>query len=166
MTGRLELVLDVPDLGRAVGFYSTLWNSTPAASERGMAWFDVPESQLRLELRETATPTPVRLRLCAESRQLRALCARLGRAGVRTIQAGLSGSGGPRAVGFSDPGGNRWELCTPIRPVSAVETARVRAGHLQRSVATRVRWLLSPGPVETRFQQQRTRDESLTRRHG
>jgi hypothetical protein len=68
--GQLEVSLDVPNLGQAVGFYSAFFDGAPSATERRIVWFDVPESTLRIELREALAPTATRLRLCTEPRRL------------------------------------------------------------------------------------------------
>ena len=166
MTGQLEVTLGVPDLGRAIGFYSALLSAGPSATARRLAWFDVPDSTLRIELREASTPTATRLRLCTDSRHLAALSARLGQTGVAIAEAGLSQAGGPRAISFSDPGQNRWELCTAVGAAPRLAEPGIRAGHLWRSFARFIRRLLSPGPVEAAFRRERTREERLLLRHG
>jgi hypothetical protein len=128
-----------------------------------MAWFDVPKSVLRLALREVGTPAPLRLRLCTDPKQLRALSAAARRIGLRTAEAGLAGAG-PRAVFFSDLGGNRWEVCTPIGTVSRLDGIRARAGRLLHAVAAGWSWLSTPGPVEARFRHQRAAVERLAQR--
>jgi hypothetical protein len=94
--GQLEVRLDVPNLGQAVGFYSTLFDASPSAAERRAVWFDVPESTLRIELREALTPTTTRLRLCTDPRRLQVAAARLRQGGVAIAQAGLTPEGTPR----------------------------------------------------------------------
>ena len=79
MTDQLEVTLNVPDLGPAVRFYRTLLDSPPAAAERRVAWFDVPGSELRLAVRETATPSATGLRVCIDPDRLRAASRRLHR---------------------------------------------------------------------------------------
>ena len=166
MTGQLEVSLDVPNLGRAIGFYSALLGATPSATARRTAWFDIPDSTLRIELREASTPSATRLRLCTESRHLRALSARLSETGVVIAEAGLSQGGGPRAIRFSDPGHNGWELCTAIGAAPRLTQPGVPAGRLWRSFAGFIRRLVSPGPVEAAFRREHTREERLFLRHG
>ena len=72
MKDQLAVTLNVPDLGRAIGFYSTLLAVSPQAAQRRVAWFDVPDSPLRLELREGDTRTATRLRICATPSRIRA----------------------------------------------------------------------------------------------
>jgi hypothetical protein len=137
--------------------------ASPSATERRVAWFDVPGSTLRLELREAPTLTATRLSLCTDPRGLRAVAARLGQAGVATVEAGLTRGGDPRAISFRDPGRNRWELCAPLGVAPAPMSIHRGAARLRRSLTARARWLLSPGPVEARYHQQRSRDDAA---HG
>ena len=88
--GELEVSLDVPNLGQAVGFYSNVFDAWPMAIERRLAWFDVPDSTLCIELREALTPTATRLRLCTEQRRVQQVAAQLSRSGVTVLQAGLT----------------------------------------------------------------------------
>jgi hypothetical protein len=166
VSGQLEVTLDVPNLGRAVGFYSNVFDAEPAATERHMAWFDVPGATLRIELREALTPTATRLRLCIEPPHLQAVTARLSRGGVAIAQAGLTREGGPREIMFRDPGRNCWNLYSPIEAAAPPMPVR-RTGQFWRSLTDSIRaaWASDSG-VEARFQQERSRAESLYRHHG
>jgi len=165
MTDQFEVSLDVPDLGRAIGFYSTLLDVPPLATERRVAWFDVPDSPLRLELRETSVPAATNLRICAEPARLRAASARLRQTRVRTAERGLTTAGNPRAIALSDPGGNRLELCAPLAGGSVARTRQVGADRL-RSGGQVLRRLLSAGPVDERFDHERAREQRMLLRHG
>lgn len=112
--GRLEVSLEVPNLGHAVGFYSNIFAARPTAVERRIVWFAVPGSTSLIELRETLTPTPTRLRLCTEPHRVKRVATELSRSGVAVAQAGLTRDGSPRAISFRDPGRNHWELYTSI----------------------------------------------------
>ena len=114
MHGELEIRLEVPNLGEAASFYTALFDALPAATERQTVWVDIPDSRLRIELREALTPTTTRLRLCTEPRQLELVTGRLRRDGMVIAQAGLTTGGNPRSISFRDPGDNSWELYTPI----------------------------------------------------
>jgi hypothetical protein len=167
LCGQLEVSLDVPNLGQAVGFYSTLFDASPLAAERRMVWFDVPESTLRIELREALTPTAARLRLCTEPRRLQVLAARLSQRGVAITQAGLTREGNPRAISFHDPGCNWWELYASIIVAPPPMSIRRGTGRSRRSVAERVRAAVrAASALEARFDQERSRDQNLALSHS
>jgi len=164
--GQLEVRLDVPNLGQAVGFYSNIFDARPTAVERRMVWFDVPDSTLRIELREALTPTAIRLRLCTDLHRLQRVAARLSRSGVTIAQAGLTREGTPRAISFHDPGHNYWELHASIIPASPPTSIHRSIGRSLRSITRRAQaaWSASAS-VEARFHEQRAHDEALLRRH-
>src|ERR1700722_18497198 len=110
----IEICLEVPNLGQAASFYTAMFDALPTATERHMVWIDIPDSRLRLELREALTPATTRLRLCTEPHQLKLVTQRLRHGGVVIAQAGLTTGENPRSITFRDPGHNSWELYTPI----------------------------------------------------
>jgi hypothetical protein len=110
--GQLEVRLEVPNLGQAVGFYSNIFAACPTAVERRMVWFAVPDSTFCIELREPLTPTPTRLRLCTEPHRPQRVAAELSRFEVTVAQAELTREASARAISFHDPGRNHWELYT------------------------------------------------------
>jgi hypothetical protein len=167
VSGQLEVSLDVPDLDRAVGFYSTLFDASPSAAERRMVWFDVPESTLRIELREALTPTATRLRLCTEPRRLQVVAARLSQGGVAIAQAGLTREGNPRAISFRDPGRNYWELYASINVAPPPMSILRATGRSWRSLTEGLRAAVrAASAVEARFDQERSHAQSLALRHG
>jgi hypothetical protein len=165
--GQLEVSLDVPDLGQAVSFYSTLFDVSPSASERRAAWFDVPESTLRVELREALTPATTRLRLCTEPRRLRLVADRLSQSGVAIAQAGLTPNGSPRAISFHDPGRNSWELYVSITVADPPTSIRGTARSTWRSISERLRAAVrASSALESRLEHERGRDKDLSLRHS
>ena len=158
-----EVTLNVPHLRQAVSFYSTLLDAPTKAAERRVAWFDVPDSPLRLALREGPAPGATSLRVCTDLTWLRAASTRLRQTGVRTVASGLAADGHPRAIEFSDPGGNRLEFCTPLTATPAAHR-RIDVAALLRSGARMVRRTLSAGPVERRFDHARARDQRISLR--
>jgi hypothetical protein len=165
VTGQLQVSLEVPNLGQAIGFYSTIFAARPTAVERRMVWFAVPDSTFCIELREAAAPTPTRLRLCTEPRRLQRVATELSRTGTSVAQAGLTREGSARAISFHDPGHNHWELYTSIVATLPRQTPR-RIAQSIRSLTRRARnaWSAS-GSVEARFQEQLAYNQALLRRH-
>jgi Glyoxalase-like domain len=166
MTGDFQVRLDVPNLGRAIRFYTTLLDTTPVATERRLAWFHVPGSALDLELHEEDEVAPTSVRLCVEPGWLRATLARLGRARLRVSPSGLARAGDaalPRALVLADPAGHRWELCIPL--LSQAVPARPRVVPRARAMLAFGRRLLAPSPMEQRLERERTRSEALAHRH-
>ncbi len=160
-----EVTLNVPDLGRAISFYSTLLDTRPKAAERRVAWFDVPDSPLRLALREGPASGGASLRVCTDATRLRSATARLRQRGVRTTASGLATDGQPRAIELSDPGGNRLEFCAPLAAVPAARR-RVDVAGPVRAAAQLLRRSISPGPIDERFAHARAHDELLLLRLG
>jgi hypothetical protein len=162
--GQLEVSLDVPNLGQAVGFYSRLFDVSPLAAERRAVWFDVPESVLRIELREAPAPTATRLRLCTDPRRVHVVAARLSQGGVAVAQAGLAREGSPRAISFRDPGRNSWELYSSIIGTAPPMPTRRSAGGPWRSLTERMGAAMrTASAVEVRFDRERNQIISLTR---
>jgi catechol 2,3-dioxygenase-like lactoylglutathione lyase family enzyme len=166
MIGDLQLRLAVPNLGRAIRFYSTLLDTAPVATERRLAWFHVPGSVLDLELHEDDEVAPANVRLCVEPEWLKVAGARLGRAQLSVARSGLARAGDPalpRALMLADPAGNRWELCTPLLPhADGTDHPIASRG---RAVLEFTRRLLAPSPMEVRFERERMRSEALIHRH-
>jgi catechol 2,3-dioxygenase-like lactoylglutathione lyase family enzyme len=165
MTGDLQLRLAVPNLGRAIRFYSTLLDTAPVATERRLAWFHVPGSALDLELHEDDEAAPANVRLCVEPEWLRVAGARLRRAQLSVARSGLARAGDPalpRALRVADPAGNRWELCTPLLPqANGADQPIAPRG---RAVLEFARRLLTPSPMEVRLERERMRSEALIHR--
>jgi len=158
--------LNVPDVGRAVGFYSALLDADPKAIERRVAWFDVPGSPLRIELRESSAPAATSLRICAEPSRVRAATARLRQTGVRMAESGLLRDGHPRAIALRDLGGNRLELCAPLAGATGGRVRPAGASRMLRSSAHRLRRLIAAGAIDERFDRERAREQGMLLRHG
>jgi catechol 2,3-dioxygenase-like lactoylglutathione lyase family enzyme len=158
VTDQYEVTLNVPRLQQAVSFYSTLLDARPTAAERRVAWFDVPDSPLRLALREGSAPGAASLRVCTDATRLRTATARLRQRGVRTTASGLATDGHPRTIELSDPGGNQLEFCAPLT-AAPVARRRIDVAGLVGAAAQRLRRSLSTGPVEERFAHERAQDE-------
>ena len=161
MSNQLEVTLNVPHLGQAIRFYSTLLEAPPHARERRVAWFDVPNSPLRLALREGSTPGATNLRVCTDPTRLRAATARLRQIGVRTSASGLATDGHPRAIELSDPGGNRLEFCAPLAVAPVSRRRRLDAAGLLRSGERLLRRAVSPRPIDQRFDHARALEQSI-----
>jgi hypothetical protein len=161
-----QVTLNVPHLGRAVSFYSTLLGAPPKAAERRVAWFDVPDSPLRLALREGSAPSAANLRVCTDPTRLRAATARLWQLGVRTTASGLATDGHPRAIQLSDPGGNRLEFCAPLAATPVADRRRIDAAGLLRAGGQLLRRSLSAGPVDQRFDHTRAQEQLMLLRLG
>jgi hypothetical protein len=159
MKDQHAVTLNVPNLGRAIGFYSTLLAVSPQAAERRVAWFDVPDSPLRLELRQGGERTATRIRICAPPSRIRAAHERL--LGMRYAESGLMPGGHPRALALTDPGANQLELCAPLGRARVARTWSVDAGRWLRSGRRVLHALLALGPVERRFDQARTYEEGM-----
>ena len=166
MTDQLEVTLNVPDLGRAVRFYRTLLDSPPVAAERRVAWFDVPGSELRLAVRETATPSATGLRVCVDPGRLRAASRRLHQTGARIVASGLATDGHPRAIALSDPGGNRVELCSPLAQAPPAPRRQLDTRALLRSGARLLASAFSAGAVGERLDSARAHDQLIALGHG
>ena len=166
MTDQLEVTLHVPDLGPAVRFYRTLLDSPPVAAERRVAWFDVPGSELRLAVRETAAPSATGLRVCIDPGRLRAASRRLRQTGARVVASGLATDGHPRAIALSDPGGNRMELCSPLRLAPPVPRRSLHARALLRSGARLLASAFSGGAIGERLDSARAHDQLMALGHG
>lgn len=168
VAGRLEVSLDVPNLGQAAGFYARVFDACPTAAGRRVVWFDVPGSSLCIELREAPASAATRLRLCTEPLRLQRVASRLSQSGVTIAHAGLTREGSPRSISFHDPGQNHWELYAWIGASSSSLTSGPRRIARQWRLVTRharAAWLASAA-LEARFAQQRARDQTLLRRSG
>lgn len=165
--GQLEVSLEVPNLGQAAVFYSRIFAACPAAVERRMVWFAVPDSALCIELRETLTPTAIRLRLSTGPDRLHRVTAELGRSGVSVARTGLTRDGSPRAISFRDPGRNHWELYTSIVQSASPPDVHRSFARWWRSLSRRARaeWSASAS-VEARFNEQVAHNQALLRRYG
>jgi predicted enzyme related to lactoylglutathione lyase len=166
MTDQLEVTLNVPDLGPAVRFYRTLLDSPPVAAERRVAWFDVPGSELRLAVRETATPSATGLRVCIDPGRLRAASRRLQQTGARVVASGLATDGHPRAIALSDPGGNRMELCSPLAQAPLAPRRSLDARELLRSGARLLASAFSAGAIGERLDSARAHDQLMALGHA
>lgn len=162
MTDQLEVTLTVPDLGEAVRFYRALLGSPPVATERRVAWFDVPGSELRLAVRESSTPGATRLRVCVDPGRLRAASRRLRQIGARPTGSGLAADGHPRAIALSDPGGNGLELCSPLAVAPPARRRPLETGRLMRSGVRLLARVLSAGPIGQRLDHAHAHDQLMT----
>ena len=163
-TDQLEVTMNVPHLGQAIGFYETLLDAPPRASTRRAAWFDFPGTALSLALRESSASDRGSLRVCTDAARLRATSARLGRTRVKTIASGLASDGHPRSIALSDPGGNRLELCAPLAETPPIPRQQFDVSLLLRTTGRLLRRSLSAGPMDRRFDQARAQDQMLSLR--
>jgi hypothetical protein len=161
VTDQIAVTLKVPNLGRAIGFYSGLLAVSPRAVERRAA----PDSPLRLELRESSARAATRLRVCAAPSRVRAASETLRQKGVRIVESGLMPGGHAQAFALSDPGGNHLELCAPLGRARGARTRSVDTGRWLRSGRHALLGLLTAGTLERRFDHARTQEQVMLLRH-
>jgi catechol 2,3-dioxygenase-like lactoylglutathione lyase family enzyme len=162
MTDQFEVTLNVPDLRQAIRFYRALLGSPPVTAARRVAWFDVPDSELRVAVREGSAPGATRLRVCVDPGRLRAASQRLRQIGARLTGSGLASDGHPRAIELSDPGGNRLELCSPLALAPPARGRQIDARRLLRSSARLLTRALSADPIGRRLDQAQAQDQLMT----
>jgi len=156
-----EVTLGVPRLAPALGFYARLLGVDPVAAERRVAWFDVPETPLRLAIRETADAGTAQVRICVNPAGLRATADRLRQHGHRIHPSGLAPDGHARAISIRDPGGNALEFCAPLSAALPPARPHRRRAASPRAFARVLRGLLGRGPIEERFARAQARDHML-----
>ena len=116
---RVQLALNVEDLGAAVAFYSQLFQTEPAKLREGYANFAIAEPPLKLILIESpgAGGTINHLGVeVASSAEVEAQSARLAEAGLLTIDEREQTCcyATQDKVWVSGPGGEQWEFYTVL----------------------------------------------------
>ena len=117
---RVQLALNVADLGEAVSFYSKLFDTAPAKVRPGYANFAIEDPALKLVLIEDPTREPGTLNHLgvevATAREVAAEAARLRGAGLATAEEGgvTCCYAVQDKVWVEGPGGEPWEIYTVL----------------------------------------------------
>ena len=120
MTGRIQLALNVNDLGESIAFYSKLFGTEPAKVRPGYANFAVAEPPLKLVLLENQGLGGSLNHLGVEvhgTGAVEAEQARLGAAGLAAVQERDTVCCYARQDKFwvtGAPDGERWEIYTVL----------------------------------------------------
>jgi catechol 2,3-dioxygenase-like lactoylglutathione lyase family enzyme len=120
MPGRVQLALNVNDLGESIAFYSKLFGAEPAKVRPGYANFAIGEPPLKLVLLENPGQGGTLNHLgveVASTDAVEAEQARLGEAGLASIQERDTTCCYARQDKFwvtGSPDGERWEIYTVL----------------------------------------------------
>ena len=113
---RVQLALNVPNLGEAIAFYRSLFGAEPHKVREGYANFEVAEPPLKLVLMENDAAEKLNhLGVEVETTsKVAAETQRLGDAGMATMveEATVCCHAEQDKVWVRDPGGIRWEVYT------------------------------------------------------
>jgi catechol 2,3-dioxygenase-like lactoylglutathione lyase family enzyme len=115
-----HLSLDVPDLDRAVAFYTELFGLPPAKRKTGYAKFELEDPPVALALQQAGRPTlshvGIRVGTTAE---VEAVKRRLRESGLVTLEEHNTACCYARQdkVWVADPAGNRWEVYTVLADI-------------------------------------------------
>jgi catechol 2,3-dioxygenase-like lactoylglutathione lyase family enzyme len=115
-----HLSLDVPDLDRAVGFYSQLFGQAPAKRKPGYAKFELADPPVALALQQSARPALSHLGIRVDTTsEVTDAGARLKESGLVTLEEHDTACCYARQdkVWVADPAGNRWEVYTVLGDV-------------------------------------------------
>ena len=114
-----HLSLDVPDLDRAVAFYSELFGEQPAKRKPGYAKFELADPPVALAL-QAGRPALSHLGIRVDSTaEVEAAGARLKRSQLVTLEERDTACCYARQdkVWVADPAGNRWEVYTVLEDI-------------------------------------------------
>jgi catechol 2,3-dioxygenase-like lactoylglutathione lyase family enzyme len=120
MSTTFHLSLDVPDLERAVAFYSQLFGQEPAKLRAGYAKFELSEPPVALALQQASSPALSHLGIrVATTEHVERTGRRLREGGLVTLEERDTDCCYARQdkVWVSDPAGNRWEVYTVLGDV-------------------------------------------------
>ena len=120
MSNTFHLSLDVPDLERAVGFYTELFGLEPAKCRAGYAKFELEDPPVALALQQARTPALSHLGIRVETTaEVDSAAERLRRSGLVTLDERDTECCYARQdkVWVSDPAGHRWEVYTVLEDV-------------------------------------------------
>jgi catechol 2,3-dioxygenase-like lactoylglutathione lyase family enzyme len=115
-----HLSLDVPDLDRAVAFYSELFGEQPAKRKPGYAKFELADPPVALALQQAGRPALSHLGIRVDSTaEVEAAGARLKRSQLVTLEERDAACCYARQdkVWVADPAGNRWEVYTVLEDI-------------------------------------------------
>jgi catechol 2,3-dioxygenase-like lactoylglutathione lyase family enzyme len=120
MSTTFHLSLDVPDIERAVAFYTQLFGQEPAKLRAGYAKFELSDPPIALALQQSSRPALSHLGIRVDtSEQVEEAGERLRHSGVVTLDEHDTACCYARQdkVWVTDPAGNRWEVYTVLEDV-------------------------------------------------
>lgn len=115
-----HLSLDVPDLDRAVAFYTELFGEQPAKRKPGYAKFELADPPVALALQQAGRRALSHLGIRVDSTaEVEATGYRLRQSGLVTLEERDTACCYARQdkVWVADPTGNRWEVYTVIEDI-------------------------------------------------
>ena len=115
-----HLSLDVPDIDRAVAFYTELFGRPPAKSMAGYAKFELDDPPVALALQAARSPALSHLGIRVETTAgVEAAGARLRESGLVTLEEHDAACcyALQDKVWVADPAGNRWEVYTVLADI-------------------------------------------------
>jgi catechol 2,3-dioxygenase-like lactoylglutathione lyase family enzyme len=119
-----HLSLDVPDLDRAVGFYTELFGRRPAKRKTGYAKFELNDPPVVLALQQAGSPALSHLGIRVDTTtEVEAAGGRLRESGLVTLEERDTACCYARQdkVWVADPAGNRWEVYTLLADIDEEE---------------------------------------------
>jgi catechol 2,3-dioxygenase-like lactoylglutathione lyase family enzyme len=126
-----HLSLDVPDLDRAVAFYTELFGRPPAKRKTGYAKFELDDPPVALALQRAGRPALSHLGIRVDTTtEVEAAGGRLRESGLVTLEERDTACCYARQdkVWVADPAGNRWEVYTVLADIDEDEDDREPAG--------------------------------------
>ena len=117
MSNTFHLSLDVPDLARAVGFYTELFGREPAKRRAGYAKFELADPPVAVALQQARTPALSHLGIRVETTaEVDEAAQRLRRSGLVALEERDTDCCYARQdkVWVADPAGHRWEVYTVL----------------------------------------------------
>ncbi len=115
-----HLSLDVPDLDRAVAFYTELFGLPPAKRKTGYAKFELDDPPVALALQQAGRPALSHLGIrVGTTAAVEAAGGRLRESGLVTLEERDTACCYARQdkVWVADPAGNRWEVYTVLADI-------------------------------------------------
>jgi catechol 2,3-dioxygenase-like lactoylglutathione lyase family enzyme len=120
VSNAFHLSLDVPDLDRAVGFYTDLLGCEPAKRRAGYAKFELADPPVAVALQQARAPGLSHLGIRVDTTaEVDAAAERLRRSGLVTLEERDTACCYARQdkVWVADPAGHRWEVYTVLADV-------------------------------------------------
>jgi catechol 2,3-dioxygenase-like lactoylglutathione lyase family enzyme len=115
-----HLSLDVPDLDRAVAFYTELFGRPPAKRKAGYAKFELADPPVAFALQQASRPALSHLGIRVDSTaEVEAAGTRLRQSELVTLEERDASCCYARQdkVWVADPAGNRWEVYTVLEDI-------------------------------------------------
>jgi catechol 2,3-dioxygenase-like lactoylglutathione lyase family enzyme len=115
-----HLSLDVPDLDRAVAFYTELFGRPPAKRKVGYAKFELADPPVAFALQQAGRPALSHLGIRVDSTaEVKAARTRLRQSDLVTLDERDTSCCYARQdkVWVADPAGNRWEVYTVLEDI-------------------------------------------------